>query len=133
MVLSVSIIYTGAINAQKRVVTFNSFHSDLVPRRVMTEVVKLFEQKHPDIRVDMSTTAHEDFKNAIRLWLTSNAPPDVFTWFAGERAKFFVDNRLIMDITDLWQDNKYDTLFPRAFKSLSVFNGKASFIPQSWH
>jgi len=133
MVLSVSIIYTGAINAQKRVVTFNSFHSDFLTRRVMTEVVKLFEQKHPDIRVDMSTTAHEDFKNAIRIWLTSNAPPDVVTWFAGERAKFFVDNRLIMDITDLWQDNKYDTVFPRAFKSLSVFDGKVSFIPQSWH
>ena len=129
----ISLTSSAIVSAQKKTVTFNSFHSDPVPRKVMEEVVKIFEKKYPDIRVDMSTTAHEDFKNAIRVWLTAATPPDVVTWFAGERAKFFVDSGLIMDITDMWQDKGYDNIFPKAFKSLCVLNGKASFIPQSWY
>lgn len=131
--LVINLTSPAVASAQKKIVTFNSFHSDAASRKAMEKVVELFEKKYPNIRVDMSTTAHEDFKTAIRMWLTAATPPDVVTWFAGERARFFVKSSLTMDITDMWQGKEYDNIFPKAFRSLCVFDGKASFIPQSWY
>ncbi|MCZ7544367.1 MAG: hypothetical protein M5R40_12925 [Anaerolineae bacterium] len=61
-----------------------------------------------------SIIAHEDFKQAIRAYLTADPAPDVMTWFAGNRARFFIDRGLIADISDMWVESGFDeALRPR--------------------
>ncbi len=78
-------------------VTYNSMHGDPKPRAFDEEMVAMWNEAHPLVPVEHSIIAHEDFKQAIRAYLTAEPAPDVLTWFAGERARFFIDKGLIAD------------------------------------
>lgn len=118
--------------AQQQLV-INSYISDPVPKEAFDAQIALFKQQNPDINVTLSVTAHEDFKKALRIWLVSDTPPDVVTWFAGNRARFFIDKGLIMDITDVWKDAGLFEKFPKAFQSVSFVDDKAYFLPTNWY
>ncbi|WP_413216962.1 extracellular solute-binding protein [Thermus oshimai] len=62
---------------------------DPVPRAFDQKMVARFKEKYPGIRVQHTIVAHEDFKQAIRTYLIASRPPDVLTWFAGNRMRFF--------------------------------------------
>ena len=63
--------------------------TDPAPRAAWQEAVRRFQHENPDIRVELTVYDHEDYKKAIRNWLTG-APPDVVFWFAGNRMRQFV-------------------------------------------
>ena len=111
----------------------NSMHSDPLPQETFAEIVKKFQEANPDIQVKLNTSAHEEFKKSVRLWLASDNPPDVITWFAGNRAMYFVEKGLIMDISDVWQDAGLFEKFPKAFQSISLKDGKAYFLPDTYY
>ncbi len=112
---------------------YNSYQSDPAPKEVDAALVKQFQDANPGLKVTQSTVAHEDFKQAIRTYLTSSTPPDVMTWFAGNRARFFIDKGLIMDISDVWQKEGWDKDFPKGFMALSSVDGKQYFVPTSYY
>ena len=118
---------------EKQIVIYNSYNGDPEPRRVDKELVQMFEEANPQIDVVHSIVAHEDFKQAIRAYLTASTPPDVMTWFAGNRARFFIDKGLIMDISDLWQSEGWNQSYPKGFRAMSSVNGKQYFVPNSYY
>lgn len=111
----------------------NSMHSDPKPKETFEMLVAKFQEMNPDIDVKVNTTAHEEFKKAVRIWLASDTPPDVITWFAGNRAMFFVDKGLIMEITDVWEEAGLFEKFPKGFQSISFRDGKAYFVPDTYY
>jgi ABC-type glycerol-3-phosphate transport system substrate-binding protein len=111
---------------------YNSMHSDPLPREVDEELVAMFEEQ-TGIDVEHSTVAHEDFKQAIRTYLASDTPPDALTWFAGNRARFFIDNGLIMDVSDVWEEEGWNEDFPKGFAALSSVDGKKYFLPTTYY
>ena len=117
----------------KEVLIYNSMHGDPDPRAADEEIVKMFMEANPDIEVVHSIVAHEDFKQAIRAYLTASTPPDVMTWFAGNRARFFIDNGQIMDISDVWESEGWNESYPKGFRALSTVDGKQYFLPTSWY
>ncbi len=119
--------------APKTTLVYNTYQSDPAPREADAEVVKMFMEKYPNIEVIQSTVAHEDFKQAIRAYLTSSQPPDVMTWFAGNRARFFIDKGQIMDISDVWTSEGWDKSYPKGFMALSTVNSKQYFVPTSYY
>ncbi|MEI2420483.1 ABC transporter substrate-binding protein, partial [Arthrospira platensis SPKY2] len=90
-------------------------------------------QEASGIQVEHSTVGHEDFKQAIRTYLTSDNPPDVLTWFAGNRARFFIDRGLIMDISDVWEEQGWNESYPRGLQALSTVDGKQYFVPTNYY
>jgi multiple sugar transport system substrate-binding protein/raffinose/stachyose/melibiose transport system substrate-binding protein len=114
-------------------VIYNSYMSDPEPRVADAELVAMFEENNPNIDVVHSTIAHEDFKQAIRAYLTASTPPDVMTWFAGNRARFFIDRGLIMDISDVWEEEGWNESYPKGFRALSTVDDKQYFVPASWY
>jgi multiple sugar transport system substrate-binding protein len=88
---------------EQRELVINSNLSDPAPRAAFQTLVERFEAEYPDIEVTLNTFDHEAYKTAIRNFLASD-PPDVALWFAGNRMRFFVEQGLVMDITDLWED-----------------------------
>jgi len=123
----------GAAGQEQQVVIYNSYWSDPEPKRVEGELMEMFREEHPDVKVLHSTVAHEDFKQAIRAYLTSSTPPDVLTWFAGNRARFFIDKGLIMDISDVWEEAGWNDSYSKGFRALSTVDGKQYFLPGNWY
>ena len=117
----------------KKILIYNSYASDPAPREADEELVQMFEGENLDIDVVHSTVAHEDFKQAIRAYLTASTPPDVMTWFAGNRARFFIDKGQIMDISDVWEAEGWNEDYPAGFRAMSSVDDKQYFLPASWY
>jgi ABC-type glycerol-3-phosphate transport system substrate-binding protein len=117
----------------KQTLIYNSMNGDPDPRAADEEIVKNFMEANPDIDVIHSIVAHEDFKTAIRAYLTASTPPDVLTWFAGNRARFFIDNDQIMDISDVWESEGWNESYPKGFQALSTVDDAQYFLPTSWY
>ena len=78
-------------------ILYNSYNGDPKPRAFDEKIVADWNAAHPEMPVEHSIIAHEDFKQAIRAYLTAEPAPDVLTWFAGNRARFFIDKGLVYD------------------------------------
>ncbi len=114
-------------------IIYNSNNSDPNVRKVDEMLVKMFNEKNPDFPIQHSIVQHEDFKQAIRAYLVAEPAPDVMTWFAGNRARFFINKGLILDISDVWQKEGWNDNYPKGFRALSEVNGKAYFLPTNWY
>lgn len=114
-------------------VLYNSYAGDPKPRAFDEKTIADWNAAHPEMPVEASIIAHEDFKQAIRAYLTAAPAPDVLTWFAGNRTRFFVDKGLIRDISQMWADNGFDDVFAPGFKALATANGKQYFLPTSYY
>ena len=133
VLLVLTLVFAFSAVTMAETLTVNTYTSDPAPREAMKKLVEIYEENNPDIDVQLNITAHEDFKKAIRVWLSSDNPPDVFSWFAGNRAKYFVDKGLVMEFTDVWQEENLDEKIPKAFKSISFFDDEAYFLPHSYY
>jgi len=113
-----------------RDLVINSMHSDPDVKKAFQEVVDSFKKENPDINVTLNTTSHESYKVQIRTWLPNKAP-DIATWFAGNRAKYFVDKGLIEPIDSVWAPVENE--FSDSVKNVVKFNGKYYLLPISYY
>ena len=130
LVATTALYATGEMEGPRRLV-INSNLSDPAPKADLAEAVSLFETEYPDIEVELNTFDHEAYKTAIRNFLATE-PPDVALWFAGNRMKFFVDQGMFEDVSDVWADNGlYDTM-ASSVASMTV-DGKQYGVPYSYY
>jgi len=115
-------------------VQFASNGSDPEPRARMEGAVENYNGEGRGFTVEINTTEHEAFKQAIRTYLASDDPPDVLTWFAGNRMRFFSNNGLLMPLDDLFTENGWDTAYPEGILSVSKgTDGTYYFVPTSYY
>jgi multiple sugar transport system substrate-binding protein/raffinose/stachyose/melibiose transport system substrate-binding protein len=119
--------------AQDTAVTYNSYASDPLPRAFDEKVVAMWNEQHPEMPVNHSILNHEDFKQAIRAYLVAEPSPDVLTWFAGNRARFFIDRGLILDLSDAWEAHGFTDTYAPGFNALAQVEGKPYFLPTSYY
>lgn len=133
--VEVKVIETQQVEVVKtaETVLYNSYNGDPKPRAMDEKIVQMWNEAHPEMPVEHSIIAHEDFKQAIRAYLTADPAPDVLTWFAGNRARFFIDKGLVMDISDMWAANKFNETYAPGFQALATLNGKQYFVPTSYY
>jgi ABC-type glycerol-3-phosphate transport system substrate-binding protein len=132
--LIVAFVVPSLATAQApKTITYNSYNGDPIPRAFDEKVVAMWNEANPTQPVEQSIVAHEDFKQAIRAYLTAEPSPDVLTWFAGERARFFIDKGLIAPLTDMWQANGFDTLYAPGFNALATVGEDQYFLPTSYY
>lgn len=116
------------------VVNLASNAGDPEPRRRLAGQIENYNASQSDYTVEVNTTAHEDFKQAIRTYLASDEPPDVLTWFAGNRMRFFANNDLLMPLDDLYAETGWDTILPEGIRSVSQGeDGTYYFVPTSYY
>jgi multiple sugar transport system substrate-binding protein/raffinose/stachyose/melibiose transport system substrate-binding protein len=65
--------------------------------------------------------------------LTADPSPDVLDWFAGNRARFFIDRGLIADFSDMWAEQGFDEVFAPGFTALATANDGKYFLPSSYY
>ena len=111
--------------------TISADTSDPAPRAAFEQVVEAFRAEHPDIDVQLTIYDHERFKPAIRLFLMFDAP-DVVTWYAGNRMRFFVDRGLFEDVSDVWEAHGLKETMAASLPSMSV-EGKQYGVPYTYY
>lgn len=114
---------------------YNSNQSDPKPRALDAKIVEAFKKKNPNLQMEFNTVDHETFQDtSIRTYLASDNPPDVLTWFAGNRMRAFSSRGLAADITDVWKSNNWEKVYPKGFQALSKdASGKYVFVPVSYY
>lgn len=133
LLISIALLSVASVLAQDNSVAFNSYSSDPVPRAFEESMVAAWNEAHPDMPVQHSIINHEDFKQAIRAYLIAEPAPDVLTWFAGNRARFFIDRGLIMDISDMWEAEGFDDSYAPGFNALATVGEGKYFLPASYY
>ena len=125
-----STIFASSISSAGTLVV-NSNQSGESSEAAFNAYVAAFEAAHPDIDVQVNLTEHEAYKTAIRNFLVAEAP-DVAIWFAGNRMKFFVDQDLFMDVSDVWADADLNNIMSSSKASLTVSPLGRVFIWLPW-
>ena len=135
LLLAVALVLPAGLTAAQgpQYITYNSMHGDPIPRAFDEEIVAMWNEANPLTPVEHSIIAHEDFKQAIRAYLTAQPAPDVLTWFAGERARFFIDRGLIADISDVFEEYGFNETYAPGFLALASVDGKQYFLPTSYY
>lgn len=129
LLTALSLMCSTALAAQGELI-INSMHSDPTSKKAFESILEVFKKEQSGIKVTVNTIDHESYKVQIRTWLPNN-PPDVATWFAGNRAKFFVEKKLIEPIDDVFSKAKGQ--FSEGALSAVTFDGKKYLMPTNYY
>ncbi len=111
-------------------VSFGSNASDAVPKAAYQKAFDAFTAKS-GTAVKVNTVDHNTFQEQINTYL-QGSPDQAFTWFAGYRMRFFADQGLSTDISDVWTN--IGSQFNDSFKQASTGNdGKQYFVPYYYY
>ena len=111
-------------------VTNNSSNPD-VHKLWKERIIPMFEKENPGIKVKMTIYDHEAYKTAIRNFLQAE-PPDVVNWFSGNRMKFFVEQGLFEDVSDVWNKHDLHAKLSSA-RSTVTLDGKQWGVPTTYY
>lgn len=107
-------------------VTVGSNQSDEIPKKAVAEMMAGFTGGE----VKINTIDHATFQQNITNYLQAD-PDDVFSWFAGYRARYFADQGLVGDLSDVWSKI---TGMPEAMKAASTdSSGRQIFVPSTYY
>lgn len=137
-VLSLLMLATGlpmvtlstAAQAASDELIINTMHSDPTARKAFDAILTKFKDENKNLKVTANTIDHESYKIQIRTWLPNN-PPDVATWFAGNRAKYFVEKKLVEPIDDVWKP--FEAQFGEGTKASVSFDGHRYLMPTNYY
>jgi multiple sugar transport system substrate-binding protein len=110
------------------VVRLGSNASDDVPRAAIAEIVAGFNR--PDLTVEVNTVDHDAFQDNITNYLSGQSD-DVFTWFAGYRMQYFVEQGVVGDLSEVWRGM---TGMSEALRAAATGrDGRQYFVPLNYY
>jgi multiple sugar transport system substrate-binding protein len=116
----------GAATPSPSTLTLGSNYSDEVPKAALQKTIDGFSASS-SIAVTVNTVAPQQFQERISAYLQA-APDDVFSWFAGNRMRFFAEQKLLGDASAAWQS--VDTHYSAGIKLASTgSDGKQYLMP----
>ncbi|MES0882525.1 ABC transporter substrate-binding protein [Roseibium sp. SCP14] len=104
--------------------------SNPAPRAAMEGMIDRFQKMHPDLNISTTIIDSEAYKTQIRNFLSAN-PPDVTTWFAGNRMLPYVETGLFEDVSDIWTGALAEDL--ASTKKSMTIDGKQWGIPYTYY
>lgn len=110
-------------------VTIGSNYSDALPQQGLRAATDALP--NDDVTVSINEVDHNTFQENISTYLQN--PDDVIPWFAGYRMRFFAEQDLLGDITDVWDAGLNDQL-GEGFKVASTGDdGRQYFVPWTYY
>jgi len=98
------------------------------------EMVATVNAKSPGYAVLANGLDHEAFKTMILSSLERGNPPDLFSYWAGERVRQLVEKNQLLEIDALWEEEKLSAEFsPAIVESAVTYNGKKYLLPITQH
>jgi multiple sugar transport system substrate-binding protein len=131
LALATAALMACGLSAMAGDLVINTDASDPAPKAAFEALVKGFEKANPDVKVKVNTFDHEGYKTSIRNFLTAN-PPDLATWYAGNRMAPFVKAGLFEDVSDVWAKEGLSNSFKSADASMTI-DGKKWGLPYTYY
>jgi multiple sugar transport system substrate-binding protein len=103
--------------------------SDAVPKKALADLVAKYQQAMGK-KINISTIDHNTFQINLANYLNANNPPDMLTWFAGNRVRFFAGKGLLADVSDAFSGVSGYT---PVLKNLASLNGKQYIMPITYY
>lgn len=120
--------FSGSIGDASGTLSIGSNASDEAPKAGLAAVVAAFPNENVDVTIN--TLDHNTYQENITAILQAQ-DDDVLAWFAGFRNKFFADQGLVGDISDVWDAI---TGLGEGFKAASTASdGKQYFVPTNYY
>lgn len=119
----------GGSSGGAATVRLQSNLSDQVPKKALADLVAKYQAatKH---NINISTIDHNTFQINLANYLNANNPPDLLTWFAGNRVRFFAGKGLLADVSDAFSGVSGYT---PVLKNLASLNGKQYIMPITYY
>ena len=127
--LVISTLFATTVLGADLVINFDDLNPD--KKKAFEDAVAAFQLENPDLNVIANNNDKEAHKSAIRNFLSAN-PPDVTSWYPGNRMGPFVDAGLFEPIDDLWAANNLDQDMA-AIQPTMTRNGKIWGVPYSYY
>ena len=127
--LVISTLFATTVLGADLVINFDDLNPD--KKKAFEDAVAAFQMENPDLNVIANNNDKEAHKSAIRNFLSAN-PPDVTSWYPGNRMGPFVDAGLFEPIDDLWAANNLDQDMA-AIQPTMTRNGKIWGVPYSYY
>ncbi len=97
-------------------------------------IVDDFIAANPGLAHAASPVDHEQFKTSILVQLAGGNPPDTFSYWAGARIQFIVDDGLLQPIDDIWDANDMGAQFPQAvIDTAATYDMRRYALPLTLH
>jgi multiple sugar transport system substrate-binding protein len=110
-------------------IAFQSNQSDQVPKKALADLIAKYTASTKNA-VKISTIDHNTFQINLANYLNANKTPDILTWFAGNRVRFFAGKGLLADVSDAFSSVSGYT---PVLKNLASLNGKQYIMPLTYY
>lgn len=115
---------SGEVKDEKITLTFLERWPNQPYKSYFESVAKEFEQKNPNININIVNALNDDYKQKINVMLGNNNPPDIFFSWVGEYGEKFMRDGTALDITAYVNEDKEwsDQIIESQFKPFSLDN-----------
>jgi len=99
-------------------------------------LVAVFEEQHSDftfVNGAVAGGAGSDAKNVLQSRLQTNDPPATFQAHAGAELTDYIENDQIEGLSDLYEENGWNELFPEGLMELLEQDGEIYSVPSNIH
>jgi multiple sugar transport system substrate-binding protein len=111
-------------------ITYGFWDKKQVP--AVEEIVKLFNEKNPNINVKIELTPYGQYFQKLETAATGGALPDVM-WMNGAHVEQYAEGKVILPLSDLAKEDNYSLdNYPESLIDLYTVDGKLYGIPKDF-
>lgn len=111
-------------------ITYGFWDMKQVP--AVNEIIKLFNEKYPDIKVKTEITPYPQYFQKLENAATGGALPDVM-WMNGPHIVQYADGKVLLPLDDLIKKDNYSLdNYPKSLVNLYTVNNKVYGIPKDY-
>jgi glucose/mannose transport system substrate-binding protein len=99
-------------------------------------MVEVFEEQHSDftfVNGAVAGGAGSNAKNVLASRLQTNDPPDTFQAHAGKELSDYINANQVQDISDLYEENGWNDIFPEDLLELLTVDDAIYSVPSNIH
>ncbi|RMI43985.1 extracellular solute-binding protein [Actinomadura harenae] len=109
------------------------YFSDALGAKAFKSITTLCTQQ-TGRTIKNSPIQHEAFKDSILVQLAGGNPPDVYSYWAGAKTQYLVDQKRMAPLDDFWAKNDLDKSIPQSLSKASAeYNGQKYLLPFDYH
>lgn len=101
----------------------NSMFKDLMAK---------YEEENPNVKINMDCILNDQYKEKIRMIVSTDEIPDIFSSWSGSFAQEMIDSGNVMDLTSVFEeDTQWADSIAEVSKKPFTFDGKLMAVPWS--
>lgn len=113
--------------------SFITDHTSAPTKAFIKQVVDSWNNNKMRRPVNHTFIDHEELRGLLESYLTSENPPDVLTWFAGNRMQSLIERELMIKTASISGFDKLNASFQPRFQRMFDKGDARYFIPTSYY